>query len=73
MKKVLHREFEMKEILLPRELDRLLRYPVGKSKRLAEKGLLPCIRLPDGEIRFDIDVVLDHLNIVKKGENNDSK
>ena len=42
-----------KILLKPREVDVLLRYPAGRSLRLAKRGLLPCIQLPDGEIRFD--------------------
>jgi hypothetical protein len=40
-------------LLTPREVDRLLRYPRGRSLRLAKAGRLPCIRLPDGQIRFE--------------------
>lgn len=38
---------------MPREVDRLLRYPRGRSARLARDNRLPHIILPDGEIRFD--------------------
>jgi hypothetical protein len=38
---------------VPREFDRLLRYPRGRSIRLARAGHLLYIRLPDGEIRFN--------------------
>lgn len=40
------------QLLKPREVDLLLRYPAGRAARLAKRGLLPSIRLPDGEIRF---------------------
>ena len=40
-------------LLKPREVDLLLRYPAGRSLRLAKAGRIPCIHLPDGEIRFD--------------------
>ncbi len=40
-------------MLMPREMDRMLRYPRGRSLRLAKAGKLPCVTLPDGEIRFD--------------------
>jgi hypothetical protein len=40
------------ELLKPREVDLVLRYPPGKSLRLAKKGLIPYIVLPDGEVRF---------------------
>jgi hypothetical protein len=39
-------------LLTPEELDRLLRYPRGKSQRLARRDLLPHVTLPDGSIRF---------------------
>ena len=43
--------------LKPSELDSRLRYPSGRSLRLARKGLIPCLRLPDGEIRFDPEAI----------------
>jgi len=47
----------MKTLLVPREVDRLLRYPRGRAARLAKAGQIPFIELPDGEIRFDEEVV----------------
>jgi predicted site-specific integrase-resolvase len=44
---------DAKNILLPREVDELLRYPRGRSLKLAKAGKIPFITLPDGEIRFD--------------------
>jgi hypothetical protein len=38
-------------------LDRALAYPHGRSVRLARRGLIPHVRLPDGEIRFDREVI----------------
>lgn len=43
----------MKTLLMPAQVDRILRYPRGRSARLARQGRLPHILLPDGEIRFD--------------------
>jgi len=40
-------------LLMPQDVDRILRYPSGRSERLAKAGKIPCIRLPDGAIRFD--------------------
>jgi hypothetical protein len=40
------------KLLIPIELDRLLRYPAGRSERLAKRGKLPHVKLPGGEIRF---------------------
>ena len=39
-------------LLKPYELDTILRYPSGRSMRLAKAGKIPHIQLPDGEIRF---------------------
>jgi hypothetical protein len=43
----------MKTLLTPGDVDRLLRYPSGRAKRLATANRIPFICLPDGEIRFD--------------------
>ncbi|MCK6465809.1 MAG: hypothetical protein L6Q93_13355 [Phycisphaerae bacterium] len=45
------------QLLKPTELDSRLRFPRGRSARLARRGLIPCVRLPDGEIRFDPEVI----------------
>lgn len=45
------------KLLTPREVDRLFRYPEGRSLALARDGCIRCITLPDGEIRFDADVI----------------
>jgi len=45
------------KLLTPDELDRLLRYPPGKSERLARRGKLPHVLLPGGDVRFDSEVV----------------
>ena len=45
------------ELLKPQEVDLLLRYPFGRTLRLAKAKQIPCIRLPDGEIRFDKDEI----------------
>jgi hypothetical protein len=47
----------VKTLLLPDEVDRLLRYPPGKSERLARRGKLPCVVLPDRSIRFDQEAI----------------
>lgn len=43
----------MSEFLTPTEVDELLKLPNGKAARLARRGLLPAIFLPDKSIRFD--------------------
>jgi len=44
-------------LLRPSELDAYLGYPPGRSERLARRGLIPCIIIPSGEIRFDRVVI----------------
>ena len=44
-------------LIRPCELDEWLSYPRGRSQRLARKKLIPCIELPDGEIRFDLAAI----------------
>lgn len=44
-------------LLYPNDVDELLRYPRGRSARLARRGLITCIVLPDGELRFERDAI----------------
>lgn len=44
------------------DLDTMLRYPPGRSERLARKGQIPFLQLPDGQIRFDPDAITVWLN-----------
>ena len=41
------------ELLTPRDVDLLLRYPPGRTARFVRAGRIPFIRLPGGEIRID--------------------
>jgi predicted site-specific integrase-resolvase len=41
------------QLLKPCEVDLLLRYPTGRSLRLARAGRIAHFVLPDGEIRFE--------------------
>ncbi|MBU0637644.1 MAG: helix-turn-helix domain-containing protein [Planctomycetes bacterium] len=41
------------EILGHRQVEAWLRLPRGSVLRWARQGLIPCIRLPNGEFRFD--------------------
>jgi hypothetical protein len=43
----------MPQFLTPDDVDRLLKLPEGKAARLARRGLLPAIILPDKSIRFE--------------------
>lgn len=43
------------------EVDSRLRYPSGRTVKLARQGLIPSIELPDGEIRFDPDAINEWL------------
>jgi predicted site-specific integrase-resolvase len=42
-----------KKLLKPNEVDLLLRYPLGRTAKLAKAGRIPFICLPDGAIRVD--------------------
>ena len=42
----------MSELLTPREVDLIFRYPPGRTTRLAKAGKIEHIVLPDGEIRI---------------------
>ena len=44
-------------LLKPREVDLILRYPAGRAEKLARRALIPCVTLPDGEIRFTAETV----------------
>jgi len=41
----------------PHEIDTAFRWPLGRAERLARRGRLPHLRLPDGSIRFSFDEV----------------
>jgi hypothetical protein len=59
----------MSTLLMPREVDRHLRYPRGRSLRLAKSGKLPHVVLPDGEVRFlqhEIDELLKLLRAPRR-------
>ena len=47
----------MPEFLTERELDKRLRWPLGRAKRLAGRGKLPHILLPGGTIRFEWETI----------------
>jgi len=44
-------------LIVPTDLDRRLGFPRGRAAKLAARGLIPHLELPDGEIRFDPDAV----------------
>lgn len=44
-------------LLVPPEVDQLLRYPIGRSERLAKQNKIRHIRLPDGSIRFKKETI----------------
>jgi predicted site-specific integrase-resolvase len=49
-------------LLKPKEVDLMFRYPSGRTKRLAKAGKIPFIKLPDGEMRFDEQQIKQILN-----------
>jgi len=54
-------------LLRPEEIDHRLNWPLGRSERLARRGRLPHVLLPDGAIRFrwpDIEALLETVSVV---------
>jgi hypothetical protein len=54
----------MSELLLGESIDRRLNWQLGRSERLARRGKLPHVVLPDGAIRFEwpaIERMLRHV------------
>lgn len=47
----------MSKLLVPREVDQMLRFPHGRAIKLERRGELPAVFLPDGEIRFDSEAI----------------
>ena len=47
----------MPDLLTERELDKRLRWPLGRAERLARRGKLPHVVLPDGTIRFEWETI----------------
>ena len=43
----------MEPLLCGIEVDRRLKWSVGRADRLAKRGRLPHVRLPDGSLRFE--------------------
>jgi hypothetical protein len=39
--------------LHPEDVDERLGWPLGRAARLARRGRLPHVRLPDGSVRFE--------------------
>lgn len=42
----------MKRLVYPEDVDKRLAWPLGRAERLARRGRLPHVLLPDGSIRF---------------------
>jgi hypothetical protein len=47
----------MPNLLCPEEIDQRLRWPLGRTERLARQRRLPYLLLPDGSMRFDLDEI----------------
>jgi hypothetical protein len=43
----------MSDLLYSEDIDTRLSWPLGRAERLARRGQLPHIVLPDGSIRFE--------------------
>jgi len=46
-----------REYLKPAEVDQILSLPNGRAARLARKGLIPAVILPDGTIRLPANII----------------
>lgn len=44
-------------LLYPEEIDKRLNWPIGRAGRLAKRGKLPHVLLPDGSIRFEWEAI----------------
>ncbi len=56
----------MAKLLLTAEIDRQLSWPLGRAERLARRGKLPHVVLPDGSIRFrwrDIARLVEYVTV----------
>lgn len=51
----------MTGLLNAMEMDHLLSLPRGRSVKMAKAGKLPYVLLPKGEIRFNAEEVLRHV------------
>lgn len=49
--------FVKNELLKPGEVDVLFRYPGGRTMRLVRKGMIPHVKLPDGQVRIKSSTV----------------
>lgn len=61
----------MTNLLKERQVDLMLGYPSGRTKRLALKGKIPYITLPDGSMRFDEQVIEELIHPEKPKYAND--
>jgi len=48
---------QQRVLLVGAEVDKLFRWPRGRAVRMARRGLLGSVTLPDGSLRFKRDVV----------------
>lgn len=58
-------------LLTAREVDVILRYPSGRTQRLARGGSIASIVLPDGEIRItqqEVDRILGNISVAQQVE-----
>lgn len=44
-------------LLYPEDIDNRLNWPIGRASRLAKRGKLPHVVLPDGSIRFEWEAI----------------
>lgn len=59
-----HKERVMPDYISPDEVDRRLSLPAGRAVKLARRGVLPHVALPDGTVRFEWGAVESSLQRV---------
>ena len=55
-------------LLKPIEVDRVFRYPAGRTMRLIKQGKIPFVRLPDGEVRIRESFVKSYIEPQSKDQ-----
>lgn len=59
------------KLLKPGEIDVLFRYPTGRTMRLVRQGKIPCVTLPDGEIRISEAYIRSLIESQGRGANDE--
>ena len=63
----------MAELLYGDDIDHRLSWPLGRADRLARRGKLPHVLLPDGSVRFEWEEIVKlvrHVSVAREQEVN---